>query len=202
LGGGLRSQCLGIAFADLSTGEFEVAEFNLHETHRFYDFLAQLTPQEILLTQSRSAAESLFLEELVQRMTQLLDRENTSEGTSADLLKKEAGFPDGQVFPSTGLFNFIDPYYFDKEATERSLKKHFETLNLSGFGVDDLAHGISAAGALLRYLEETQKCDLSHFTALRRHSFEKTMLLDEATVANLELFESQSGVRKHTLSYT
>ena len=195
----LRSQCLGIAFADLSTGEFEVAEFNLHETHRFYDFLAQLTPQEILLTQSRSEAESLFLEELVQRMTQLLDRENTTDASSAVTLKKEASLAEGQVFPSTGLFNFIDPYHFDKEATERSLKNHFETLNLSGFGVDDLPHGISAAGALLRYLEETQKCDLSHFTALRRHSFEKTMLLDEATVANLELFESQSGVRKHTL---
>jgi DNA mismatch repair protein MutS len=195
----LRSQCLGIAFADLSTGEFEVAEFNLHETHRFYDFLAQLTPQEILLTQSRSEAESLFLEELVQRMTQLLDRENTTDASSAVTLKKEASLAEGQVFPSTGLFNFIDPYHFDKEATERNLNNHFETLNLSGFGVDDLPHGISAAGALLQYLEETQKCDLSHFTALRRHSFEKTMLLDEATVANLELFESQSGVRKHTL---
>ena len=195
----LRSQCLGIAFADLSTGEFEVAEFNLYETHRFYDFLAQLTPQEILLTQSRSEAESQFLEELVQRMTQLLDKENISDSRSAVSSEKEASFTDGQVYPSTGLFNFIDPYHFDPEATQRNLKAHFETLNLSGFGVDDLPHGISAAGALLRYLEETQKCDLSHFTALRRHAFEKTMLLDEATVANLELFESQSGVRKHTL---
>ena len=51
----------------------------------------------------------------------------------------------------------------------------------------------------MRYLEDTQKCDLNHLTSLKRHVFEKTMLLDEATVANLELFESQSGVRKHTL---
>ncbi|HIA56604.1 MAG TPA: DNA mismatch repair protein MutS, partial [Candidatus Lambdaproteobacteria bacterium] len=131
--------------------------------------------------------------------TQLLDKENISDSRSAVSSEKEASFTDGQVFPSTGLFNFIDPYHFDPEATQRNLKAHFETLNLSGFGVDDLPHGISAAGALLRYLEETQKCDLSHFTALRRHAFEKTMLLDEATVANLELFESQSGVRKHTL---
>ena len=103
------------------------------------------------------------------------------------------------MFPTTGRFNFIDPYHFDYAATQRSLKKHFETLNLSGFGIDDLPNGISAAGALLRYLEETQKCDLSHLTSLRRRSFEKNMLLDESTVANLELFESQSGVRKHTL---
>ncbi len=69
----LRSQCLGIAFADLSTGEFEVAEFKLNETHRFYDFIAPLTAQENLLTQSRSEAESLVLEELGQCMTQLRD---------------------------------------------------------------------------------------------------------------------------------
>ncbi|MBS1256302.1 MAG: DNA mismatch repair protein MutS [Deltaproteobacteria bacterium] len=195
----LRSKCLGIAFADLSTGEFEVAEFQLNESHRFYDFLAQLTPQEIILTQSRSEAESMFLEELVQRMGQLLDRSNRVEIDSITYPGKGTEIPNEKVFPSTGRFNFIDPYYFDPAATQRSLKKYFRTLNLSGFGIDDLPHGISAAGALLRYLEETQKCDLSHLTSLRRHVFEKSMLLDEATVANLELFESQSGVRKHTL---
>ena len=69
----LRSKCIGIAFADLSTGEFEVAEFNLDESNLFYDFLAQLSPQEVILTQSRSEAESIFLEEIVQHMTQLLE---------------------------------------------------------------------------------------------------------------------------------
>ncbi|MBC8257765.1 MAG: DNA mismatch repair protein MutS [SAR324 cluster bacterium] len=195
----LRSQSLGIAFADLSTGEFEVAEFDLKETHRFYDFLSQLTPQEILLTQSRSESESRFLEELVQRMTQLLGKESDRDIGAVNQIKHDTKPQNGSVFLSTGLFNFIDPYHFDPDATQRNLKKHFETLNLSGFGVDDLPHGISAAGALLRYLEETQKCDLSHLTALRRHSFENTMLLDEATVANLELFESQSGIKKNTL---
>ncbi len=195
----LRAQCLGIAFVDLSTGEFEVAEFHLNETHRFYDFLAQLTPQEILLTQSRSEIESTFLEELVQRMTQLLDKINSADARSVTSSEQISGLKNAQVFPSTGRFNFIDPYHFDPEATQRNLNNHFETLNLSGFGVDDLPHGIAAAGALLRYLEETQKCDLSHLTALRRYAFDKTMLLDEATVANLELFESQSGARKHTL---
>ncbi len=195
----LRSQCLGIAFADLSTGEFEVAEFRLNETHRFYDFLAQLTPQEILLTQSRSESESKFLEELVQRMTQLLDKLNSEDTRSVVSQENFQGLQNVEVFPSTGRFNFIDPYHFDPDASQRNLNNHFETLNLSGFGIDDLPHGIAAAGALLRYLKETQKCDLSHLTALRRYAVDKTMLLDEATAANLELFESQSGVRKNTL---
>jgi Mismatch repair ATPase (MutS family) len=132
-------------------------------------------------------------------MSQLLDKKNFNEFKSKVSQEKRSGLTGEHVFPSTGRFNFIDPYHFDSAATQRSLKKHFQTLNLSGFGIDDLPYGISAAGALLRYLEETQKCDLSHLTSLRRHAFEKTMLLDEATVSNLELFESQSGIRKHTL---
>jgi len=198
----LRSKCLGIAFADLSTGEFELAEFKINESNRFFDFLSQLAPQEILLTQSRSEEESLFLEELLKQMTQLVEKNNSSK----EILKNShENFSEIQKLkgsPSVGIFNFIDKYHFDSDSAKKILKKHFATLNLSGFGIDDLPNGISAAGALLRYLEETQKCDLTHFTALKRHKFEKTMLLDESTIANLELFESQSGVKKNTLYHT
>jgi len=94
----LRAQCLGIAFVDLSTGEFEVAEFHLNETHRFYDFLAQLTPQEILLTQSRSEIESTFLEELVQRMTQLLDKINSADARSVTSSEQISGLTECSGF--------------------------------------------------------------------------------------------------------
>lgn len=197
----LRSKYLGVAFADLSTGEFEVLEFKIHENNRFYDFLAQLRPREILVTQSRSESESLFMEQLVQKSELLLNDDKTMESGVSVSSEKERMEQYRKISHTGGIFNFIDPNHFDKEASENILKKHFETINLSGFGIDDLPFGKSAAGALLRYLEETQKCDLSHFTALRRHTFEKNMLLDEATVANLELFESQSGVRKNTLFY-
>ena len=103
----LRSKSIGIAFADLSTGEFEVAEFQLDESHRFYDFLAQLSPQEVILTQSRSEAESIFLEELVRRMVQLLDKGNTTELKSAVIPEHRSGLPGEHVFPSTGRFNFL-----------------------------------------------------------------------------------------------
>ena len=66
INGTMRSKTLGVAFTDVSTGEFEVCEFRFDELTRFYDFVSLLQPREILLAQSRSEAETQFLEELTQ----------------------------------------------------------------------------------------------------------------------------------------
>lgn len=168
---------LGMALVDVSTGEFEVLEFALAEMSRIYDFLFQIAPQEILFAQSRSNGETAFLEEFTEQLEQILPQRTE------------------HIFP----VSFIDPYYFDADASEKLLKSHFKTFNLSGFGIEALKLGIAAAGALLRYLMETQKCDLEHLTRIKPHSFEKLMLLDETTLSNLEIFESHSGNPKHTL---
>lgn len=173
----LPQKRLGVAFVDISTGEFEITEFSTAEMSRIYDFLFQIVPQEILFPQSRSTAETEFLENFTQQIAQLL-RKNT------------------QIAPP---ISFIDPYYFDQDAAEKLLKSHFKIFNLSGFGVESLKLGIASAGALLQYLTETQKCELHHLTHIKEHSFDQFMLLDETTISNLELFESNSGNLKHTL---
>ncbi|MBF0286442.1 MAG: DNA mismatch repair protein MutS [SAR324 cluster bacterium] len=172
----LQHKRLGVALADVSTGEFEIIEFALAEISRFYDFIFQIVPQEILFAQSRTNAETEFL----QKLTEQLDR----------LLKKNSHNPS---------FSFLEPYYFDPDAAEKLLKDHFQTFNLSGFGISSFKWGIDAAGALLRYLMETQKCDLCHLTSIKQHTFDQFMLLDETTISNLELFESHSGNPLHTL---
>ncbi|HIL88268.1 MAG TPA: DNA mismatch repair protein MutS [Deltaproteobacteria bacterium] len=184
----LRTRRLGTAFADLSTGEFEIAEFVQDELPRLYDFLAQLDPQEILLAQSRSEAETRFLEPLTQRVSQLL--------SPCDLSPLNGHETEHQT---PQRFQFVDPYLFDQDAARKRLQAHFQTLNLAGFGIEHLVLGTAAAGGLLAYLEETQKCNLAHLTSVRPHVFDQTMLLDEASVRNLELFETQSGNKRHTL---
>ncbi len=184
----LKAQRLGVAYADVSTGEFELCEFAVDQLPRLYDFLMQLDPQEILLPQSRSTAESEFLETLTHRLGQLLDQ--VAPPLAEDAPRTEA---------TPGRCQFIDPYHFDEEAARRNLCRHFKTLNLAGFGVEDQVHGLRAAGAVLRYLEDTQMCNLTHLTTLRLHSVEQAMLLDETTLRNLELFEAQSGQKRHTL---
>ena len=173
----LRQKRVGVAWVDVSTGEFEVLEFATTDIAQIYNFLFQMTPQEILLAQSRSPAETQFLEELTAQLQQIFPQ-NTANAPP---------------------ISFIDPYYFDPEASEQLLTAHFKTFNLSGFGIETLTLGIAAAGALLRYLHETQQCELSHLASIRQHSFEKTMLLDETTLSNLEIFESHSTHSQHTL---
>ena len=173
----LRRKQMGLALVDVSTGEFEVLEFSLSKMTRIYDFLFQVAPQEILFSQSRSLAESEFLEDFTRQMERLLQK----------------------VSQPPPAISFLDPYYFDQEAAEKLLKSQFNTLNLSGFGIESLTFGIAAAGALLRYLIETQKSDLHHITHIKQHSFENFMLLDEITLSNLEIFESHSGNDQHTL---
>ena len=68
--------------------------------------------------------------------------------------------------------------------------RHFRVQILSGLGIEDFPAGMTAAGALLQYLYDTQKNSLSHFTHLYPYLTSKYMLLDSSTRRNLELTET------------
>lgn len=67
------------------------------------------------------------------------------------------------------------------------LKRHFQVSTLSGFGADEAPYAVFAAGALMRYLAETQKNALSHIQGMRILSRSSYMVLDATTRRNLEL---------------
>ncbi|MFQ5734358.1 MAG: DNA mismatch repair protein MutS, partial [Planctomycetaceae bacterium] len=71
--------------------------------------------------------------------------------------------------------------------TRRTLLEHFGTITLEGFGLDEASPGVTAAGALLDYVRETQKSALGHITRLQPYDRGGTLLLDEATRRSLEL---------------
>ncbi|WP_440222416.1 DNA mismatch repair protein MutS [Dokdonella sp. MW10] len=91
------------------------------------------------------------------------------------------------------------PWHFDGETGRRELCRFFGTRDLSGFGADGLALAIGAAGALLGYVEDTQKAALPHLTGLAAESAAETIALDAATRRNLELDWHASGNRDVTL---
>jgi DNA mismatch repair protein MutS len=91
------------------------------------------------------------------------------------------------------------PWHFDHETAQRQLIRFFGTRDLSGFGVEGQPLGVSAAGALLGYLEETQKSALPHLSGLAVESASETITLDAATRRNLELDTHSSGRTEHTL---
>ena len=86
--------------------------------------------------------------------------------------------------------NALEAHYFDEDGAKKLLKKHFKVAALTGLGIEDFPLGILAAGAILRYLYETQKSSMSNITHLYPYLTSSFMLLDSATRRNLELTET------------
>ncbi|MDP6408507.1 MAG: DNA mismatch repair protein MutS [Planctomycetota bacterium] len=88
-----------------------------------------------------------------------------------------------------------DPWRFEEECTLRALKKHFGVATLEGFGVDDRSHIVPAAGALIEYLEETQRGACEHVLTMERVESSGLLVLDRATRSCLELVRTQRDGR-------
>lgn len=92
--------------------------------------------------------------------------------------------------------NPLEARYFDEDSCKRLLLKHFKVSSLIGLGVDDFPNGIVAAGALLQYLTDMQKSDISNITHIYPYLTSKYMLLDSSTRRNLELVETMRDKQK------
>ncbi len=91
------------------------------------------------------------------------------------------------------------PWYFEHDACRRQLLKFFALQNLDGFGIEDAPLAIAAAGALLGYVQETQKSRLPHLGAIVRESADDAIALSAATRRHLELDARSDGRAGHTL---
>lgn len=152
----------GLAFADVSTGEFFVHQVE-DAGHTLADEVTRISPVEII------ASDLVRLREYVNR---------------DDLSMSER--------PGTT---------FQYQNASETLCKHFHLQDLSPLGLtDEYRLAAQAAGALMRYLDETQKNALEHITELRIYQGGDTMLLDRNTRRNLELTESlRSRTKKGSL---
>lgn len=145
---------LGIAFLDLSTGEFMCAEGSQSYIEKL---LQSFSPSEVIYSK-------------------------TAKSRAADILKDN--------FSTFHCEDWV--YQFDY--TYEKLTNHFATNNLKGFGIENLEHGIIAAGAVLFYLEETEHKEVKHIAAISRIAEEKYVWLDKFTIRNLELvYPQQDG---------
>ncbi len=117
---------------------------------------------------------------------------------------------DRQVRENTGLLKTVrqrmdvllsetDDWSFDFSAAYEKLIGHFKTKNLKGFGCEEMRTAICAAGALLKYLESTQKTEIPHLKQIKPYSLHAYMILDSTAQRNLELVHSVRRDRKATL---
>lgn len=84
----------------------------------------------------------------------------------------------------------LDTHYYDENGAKQTILEHYHVSSLVGLGIEDFKAGTIAAGALLRYLYDTQKNDLSNLTSITPYLANRFMLLDSATRRNLELTET------------
>ena len=84
----------------------------------------------------------------------------------------------------------LESWYFSDETAVETLLSHFKISSLAGLGLEDYECGTIAAGALLRYLYETQKTTLDNMSHLQLYATGKYMIIDSSTRRNLELVET------------
>ena len=94
------------------------------------------------------------------------------------------------------IINTLGPHYFDEAASQKVLLEHFHVSSLIALGMDDKRTGSAAAGALLKYLYDTQKNSLSNITGISVYASGKYMLLDSSTRRNLELTQTMREKKK------
>src|SRR6266513_1585015 len=116
----------------------------------------------------------------------------------AELLQAE-GAGDEPVTPSGTALRTRPPWHFELASASRLLTDQLGTLDLRGFGADELPLAIAAAGALLQYVRDTQKSALPHIRALHVEERGEALILDAATRRNLELDASLSAREDATL---
>ncbi|WP_374960181.1 DNA mismatch repair protein MutS [Gilvibacter sp.] len=143
---------LGVAFLDISTGEFLVAEGSLIYIQK--------------LLQNFGPAEVLFSKQ------------------------KRTWFKD-HFSAALNVF-YLEDWVFQPEYAKEKLTQHFNTLNLKGFGVEQMEQAQIAAGAIMHYLQETQHSRLEHITNISRIAADKYLWMDQFTIRNLELYHRSS----------
>ncbi len=134
-------------------------------------------------------AETADQESLSAELARLAPAE-TLAAEGADLPDSAATLPGLKRRP---------PWHFDSDSGERALATFFATRDLAGFGVAQARLAIAAAGALLTYVQDTQKSALPHLTGLSLERPDEAIAMDAATRRHLELDTHPEGRREHTL---
>jgi len=154
---------IGLAFVDLSTGEFQATEFRGPRAEEaLREELQLLHPRETLLPRPQQLFETA--------KTSLLD------GTG-------------------GVESRVEDWAFQSDYATHILREQFGVAELTGFGLDDHAQALSAAGAIVHYLREnaakttdvTAQQALAHLDRVRYYEQHDALILDPVSVRNLEL---------------
>ena len=168
----LDKQQLNASWLDLTTGEFVVASETQPES--LFAAFEGVDPREIIVPENAAA--------------------NWSKRPEAAKFNELFTYLcDGRAVTK------IPDYHFDAVAGAQSVMEALGVLNLEGFGIDGSHAALGAAGALVHYTTETLCAKPENLRKLSEYSTQKTLLLDPATLRNLEIFKSAANTRHGSL---
>jgi len=168
----LGKKALNAAWLDLTTGEFFLA--SEVKSENLFAAFESLDPREIIVPEH--AAEQWALPHTGTRFRDLYAHLGDSRTVSP-----------------------IPDYHFDEASGAQSVMEALGVMNLEGFGIDKDHPALGAAGALIHYATETLCAKPANLRKIREYSSERTLLLDPATLRNLEIFKSAANVRYGSL---
>jgi DNA mismatch repair protein MutS len=167
-----HSQMVGVALLDLSTGEFSAAEYvGADGAQALADEIAVLAPREVIVPSGDVPGQAAA----------------TVLAACPSLAK--AGL----------LMTSVDAWTFGLDTARRVLLDQLEAGALEGFGLDQHAAAVCAAGALVHHLRVTQKADLAHVRAITYRQRTDALLIDPTTLKHLEILEGSEGGREGSL---
>ncbi|MEE1149206.1 MAG: DNA mismatch repair protein MutS [Alistipes sp.] len=152
----------GVAFLDLSTGEFYIAEGDDIYVDKL---ISNLQPKEIVFQRGYE------------------ERFNDSFGAKHYTYR-------------------LDEWVFSENVNRDKLCSQLGVKSLKGFGIEAMTAGISAAGAILYYLEFTEHRQTAHISTIQRIDRNDAVWIDRFTIRNLELFASNSATAKCSFTDT
>ena len=171
---------LGLAFIDISTGEFFTTQLEGRDDiiPKLATELARFKPSECLIPSTLQEAKNQLIG-ILQHQSQVQS-------------------PNDQTRPM--LVTHYNDNAFKHETAYHNLTEHFHTVSLEGLGLEDQEMAVSAAGAALSYIQETQKAQLSYINQLTTYTTADYMILDATTLRNLEVIRNiRDGSAKGTL---
>jgi DNA mismatch repair protein MutS len=196
---------IGAAFLDISTGEFRVTqESGANAWEKIRADLESYSPRELLFPASLAPLIKAGPSGKTQTAPLPLNgAPGPSAESSAGAVNQSnesqsfASSPNDQFIDAT--LTPIDDWLWQKKDCAELLLNHFGTRSLEGYGIERKDEAVRAAGACLRYAQETQRAAAAHITDLVYFAPQDHLVLDNVTVRNLELVESLGGASGRTL---
>jgi len=133
-----------------------------------------------------STGEFLTAQGNVEYIDKLLQNFNPSEV----LIPKHSKNDFRENFGDDYHSFYLEDWIYKEDYAFEILTKHFQTVSLKGFGIEELKEGIIASGAILYYLSETQHNRVQHITSIQRIAEDEYVWMDRFTIRNLELYHS------------